>query len=346
MSKNNLFLGMARGSVGDVTFTHTNGVQIARARNRQPKNPKTPLQLLQRVCMKTASSAYSFFQALADHSFQGYQTGTPNQSRFISLNVDRLRAEIADLLANPNMDDISTSDKYNFAPKVNLGCLYNPYQISEGSLPAQSVIWDGNDQYGFVWEAPNIAVVKSPYDITYQDVCDMYGLRRGDQVTQVMCYVNDGSEPSSVSGVFTALEYARIILEPSNGDMSEKFFSGAAPSRVINKPNVRNEGENMLQPMPPSAQSEGDFASLCFHPHGTIASDDAGQTMAMAAAAIIISRQVGGTWQRSTQYLNLRPFLAGSNKLQFNHGEWLIGSAVESFMDSSASSLYLNQAGI
>ena len=47
MSKGNLFLGFGRGKVGVVVFSRLNGEQVTRARNRSPRKPKYPLQLLQ-----------------------------------------------------------------------------------------------------------------------------------------------------------------------------------------------------------------------------------------------------------------------------------------------------------
>lgn len=46
--KGNMFLGYARGSVGDVVFSRVGGQQTARARNRRPANPRTQNQMLQR----------------------------------------------------------------------------------------------------------------------------------------------------------------------------------------------------------------------------------------------------------------------------------------------------------
>lgn len=46
--KGNMFLGYARGSVGDVVFSRVGGQQTARARNRRPANPRTQSQMLQR----------------------------------------------------------------------------------------------------------------------------------------------------------------------------------------------------------------------------------------------------------------------------------------------------------
>ena len=54
MAKGNMLLGYARGSVGDVTFYRDGGLQRARARNRQPANPRSNRQMLQRALFANA----------------------------------------------------------------------------------------------------------------------------------------------------------------------------------------------------------------------------------------------------------------------------------------------------
>ena len=95
MAKGNMLQGMARGKVGDVVFSRLNGEQIARVRNRNPKNPKTNAQLYQRAIMATVMQAYSAGKAIFDHSFEGLSVGESNQRRFMSLNAKRLRASLA-----------------------------------------------------------------------------------------------------------------------------------------------------------------------------------------------------------------------------------------------------------
>lgn len=95
MAKGNMLQGMARGKVGDVVFSRLNGEQIARVRNRNPKNPKTNAQLYQRAIMATVMQAYSAGRAIFDHSFEGFSVGEGNQRRFMSVNAKRLRASLA-----------------------------------------------------------------------------------------------------------------------------------------------------------------------------------------------------------------------------------------------------------
>lgn len=63
MSKGNLFLGYARGSVGDVVFSRTNGQQITKARNRNPNNPRSISQMMQRSLFISAVKFYQLARA-------------------------------------------------------------------------------------------------------------------------------------------------------------------------------------------------------------------------------------------------------------------------------------------
>lgn len=126
MSKGNLFLGMASGSVGDVTMYRINGLQIARARNRRPSNPRSDAQLYQRAILATISRVYQLGHAIFDHSFQGYRRGAENQRRFQKLNLNALRAQLAaDVAAGTSLARVG-------APGVSAPTA-NRYIISEGT---------------------------------------------------------------------------------------------------------------------------------------------------------------------------------------------------------------------
>lgn len=90
MAKGNMLLGYSRGSVGDVVFTRTKGQQIARARNRNPKNPKTPAQMAQRVKF---ASVVEFFrrgnQNLFQFAFENKKTKQSDYNAFVSANADK-----------------------------------------------------------------------------------------------------------------------------------------------------------------------------------------------------------------------------------------------------------------
>lgn len=133
MSSGNLFQGMARGSVGDVTFSRLNGKQIARVRNRNPRNPKTNPQLYGRAIMATVMRAYSAGREIFDHSFEGVAVGAASQNRFLSLNNRVLREYLAADINNSAL--VNKSINTFVGPKVQ-SPVPSRYVISEGSLDA------------------------------------------------------------------------------------------------------------------------------------------------------------------------------------------------------------------
>lgn len=334
MSKGNLFLGFGRGKVGDVVFSHVNGEQVTRARNRKPKNPQTVLQLLQRVTVKTTAAAYSAFREITDHSFQGSATGTPNQSRFTQANVRRFREMMSDIINMGDPEIIMTSDYANFNPKDLMGPLVNPYVISEGTLP--SINWRGHAVGGNpFWTIDGITAAGEGGIPTYAEVVSALGLKQGDQLTFVAIIHDDRS--TAMGEIITGFEFARIILEPDSADMSTPFLS-AATSGIVNNPNERNEGTVTFD----FVAAEGDTRGLNVK---TLNGFQVAKGLAasIVGVAVIVSREVGGVWQRSSE-----SFYCYEN---FNQGgaEWdwktrFIGDAIYSYLPGTDSSLYLNQA--
>lgn len=90
MAKGNMLLGMARGSVGDVTFYRDGGLQRARSRNRQPNNPRSNKQQTQRAlfanCVKfyklTAAKFYKF-------AFENKKVNESDYNAFMRENLKR-----------------------------------------------------------------------------------------------------------------------------------------------------------------------------------------------------------------------------------------------------------------
>lgn len=88
MSKGNMFLGGARGSVGDVTLQVLNGQQITKRRNRNPKNPKTKKQMYQRASF---AEPVKFFtrgqQNLFKFAFENKANGESDYNAFMRVNA-------------------------------------------------------------------------------------------------------------------------------------------------------------------------------------------------------------------------------------------------------------------
>lgn len=323
MSKGNLFLGQARGKVGDLVFSRSYGEQIARSHNPSPKNPQSPLQMLQRICFNTASKAYSALQDICNHSFEGLTEGTPNQAEFIRLNTEFLRSQLALEISMPTEEVMLAAVAYNYNKKGDNSAELNQYVVSRGSLPSMLVSQNsGRMVVSFV-----NALSAASDEPTYAEVTEALGLRQGDQLT--FCSVT-GRSAGVVDGEFiTSFKFARIILEPADGDMSLPFLSGSGNRFVVTQPNPRNEGVVVFYLQPTVNTLTVNYINR---------QENATQTPMLGT--VIASRFSGSRWLRSSQSLQwLRDAANIPNADTF-------GDAYLTYLKGASSSLYLNQAGI
>lgn len=80
MSKDNMLLGYARGKVGSLVFARRKGLQITRAYNANPANPKTPAQIFQRMKMYAPTLLY---KKLRSRFFPfAYEDQRPNETAY------------------------------------------------------------------------------------------------------------------------------------------------------------------------------------------------------------------------------------------------------------------------
>ena len=122
MSKGNMFVGSARGRVGNLVLYTRMGSQITRAYQSSVKNPKTGGQMLQRAKF---SNAVKFYQKAVQHFFKfAYQDQKQTETAFNAFmrhNVDR-----ACLLRKDEVND-------PYFPA------FGRWQMSQGSLAAPMV---------------------------------------------------------------------------------------------------------------------------------------------------------------------------------------------------------------
>lgn len=365
MSKGNLLLGYGRGALGDLVLSHYAGEQIARARNRKPKNPKTTLQMIQRVIMKTCSQAYKFFYPLANHSFEGALTAPENQALFNQLNVadkrSRLRAGFEDGFDGSWDTNPDIARQYNFSFKDQMYCPVNDYIISRGSLRPMNAEIYGTTASDIMCVVPYIqesGEELTTSDQSYESVIRGLGVKQGDQLTFVMCSVDDKIDFFNPSldykqGTFQELQYYRIILTPYNDDppvdIDVPFIDESSLVGGMGKlqyPNPRNRDIGIRF---------GFLGKSAYLPYGGLAfvSDDMSMSAAThnttMAVACIQSRRVGSKYLRSTERLNVRPDETTStsgNVLNTDliHHDLYMGRAVDSYSTDVYSPLYLNQA--
>lgn len=328
MAKDNLFLGTARGSVGDIVFSRLDGQQVARVRNRAPRNPQSPAQMVQRIIMSTVGKAYSFMAPICNHSFEGFETGQMSQRKFMEVNVGILRDKVADVLAYPVESAIKSSTAFNFSFKNDYAPVMNEYMISAGSLPSINLL---QTDAGYDNTIPFDPGETTQQNITYADIVSLLGVQRGDQLTFVQV-AHNGILSGHDKDILTGFRYARIVLEPASGDMSTPFFGTVANG--VNDPNERNEGEFNAFYLANTENAKG----IKFQVKGIAsAGSSSDPDKRLAAAAVILSRQVGNRWLRSQAIL--RPIAIAGEMNQST-----LSLAYETYKLSAASDLYLNQA--
>lgn len=319
MAKDNLFLGTARGSVGDVVFSRLNGVQVSRVRNRAPRNPQSPAQMIQRIIMATVGKAYSFMSDICNHSFENFEEGQLSQRKFMEVNVGLMRDRLAAVLEFPVEDVILSSNATNFNYKNDFLPVFNEYIISAGSLDTVPLAQTSD---GYLARIPFDAGEKTQAQITYADIVAGLNLRRGDQLTFIQV-TRSSTVQDRQAALMANFYYSRIILEPSDGDMSGVFFNSSGTG--VSKPNERNSGtfRNLVY------STENDVPGIQFFLRDT----------AQIASAVIASRKSGDKWLRSTQ--TLLPRRTGeTNSPLISY----LSQAYLSYLTGSASDLYLNQA--
>ena len=211
-----MLLGHARGKVGSLVFSRSNGQQVVRARAEVIKNPQTESQMIQRILLQTAAQAYSRMQPIVDHSFEGIPAGQKSMSYFMKRTLSMLRATLAEVgtleAAEPAVVALGTN--YNAV---------NPYPVAKGTLPPvnPSVVAAGAAEF----------LVSGN---TYADVINTFGLQRGDQITFVAI------EGTTIANC--AFKFCRIILDPREEDGTQADLDSTfIVEGIVNKPNPKNE---------------------------------------------------------------------------------------------------------
>lgn len=183
MGKGNLFLGYGRGKVGDIVFSRSNGNQVFRARNRNPRNPRTNKQLVQRAIMATIMHAYSAGREIFDHSFQGYSVGEGCQRRFMTLNLNALRSQLSVDFDNAVPEEALAKVT---APGIAT-VVPNPYVISEGTMVNNLFALDS--EFEPVWSLP-----QANEGETIAQYADRVGIVAGDIYTWVYSIALKGND--------------------------------------------------------------------------------------------------------------------------------------------------------
>lgn len=256
-----MLLGHARGKVGSLVFSRSNGKQIVRAKADVVKNPQTRAQVIQRIFLNTIAQAYSKMAAICDHSFEGIPTGQRSMSYFMHQNLKNLRQRVGEQVSAGYMD----YEIFSFTPLGSNIFVPNNYEIAKGSLPTVSVVNANDDSKMAIALATN----------TYQGVLDAYGLQRGDQLTFVAMIGEDAQH--------IVFDFCRIILDP---------MDAVGNHLALDTPFISNGAVNM-----PNEKNEGGFNSAVVESEKLVFSF--GSTYMFGSGVIVSRKAEDGTWQRS-----------------------------------------------
>ena len=316
MAKGNMFLGMSRGSVGDVTFYRGRGQQLARARNRNPKNPRSSAQIIQRMILATASKAYSRLQSIVNHSFQGVTYGGESQSFFLSKAMERIRNYVAASLEMYPASITNPSEYVGLAMPNDLHESGVGLLISMGTIPSVSPNIQSKQEGGETIQyvagfGPVISGIGEGDAPSVSQVLTAFNAQVGDQITVI----------GLIEGVLHRSRYV-IDMNATSAALAKGWENdGSSTAFDANKTEIDDllmlgwdDGVNLMNT---SSQKE------------------------ITAAAVIVSREVNGTWQRSTQYLVPMAQDVGQNVQAFID-LWYLGTT----QIGADSPYYLNNADV
>lgn len=197
MAKGNMFLGYARGKVGDVVLTRMGGQQVERAYNKNPKNPQSESQQLQRTKLANLVNFYRRGRSLLNHSFTNRPASQSSYNQFVSRNigVTPIRLTRAQAAAGASI----------VGPYIISDGVLQPIQVTGGGVDATTNIAVGgltiNDETTTVGQL-SAAIIANNAD-----------WQEGDQLTYVSVVQNggvDGGDP------FAQFSYIEMDLVPSD----------------------------------------------------------------------------------------------------------------------------------
>lgn len=226
--KGNMFLGMARGSVGDVTFARVKGQQVGRARNRRPNNPRTQSQMTQR---SSFMSAVKFFakgrQNYFTFAFEGKKANESDYNAFMRLNSKKGYQMTKEIYDNPNYPAVGE------------------WQLSQGSLKDIATVWE-SDSLKFM-AMLGIKSTMSSAAITVGEVSQKLiatgEYMAGDILTfgeiRTESVVEEGSDPMPIAWSEDGIQWvlSQFILNPS----SSQLMSEALPELDVTVLSNNNE---------------------------------------------------------------------------------------------------------
>lgn len=329
MAKHNLFLGQARGKVGSVVFSRLNGVQISRAYNPSPRNPKSWAQATQRAAFASISQYYKVFRYLIEQGQQGIKVGTPSVQDWQSRTLKQLTSQIGSNRMVLNVKGVQY-------PQLL------PISLTNGSLPSLS--YDirgvqnsaGDTHYGLCLTfGGRYTTTEALAAMTLGDVYAMTpGLQRGFQLTfALLGWSLDLDIFDYYNRAYAAMWAQYVIAE--DADETLPYFVAVEGSETfvqINPEILASSWGERFTPRWSLRVIDGTAVAYLDAPE--YVTDGSG---GIVAGASITSYYNGSAWARSTS-----PMAIAADWARIDQSENI--ETYQRASRSTASDLYLNQA--
>lgn len=124
------WVGISKGKLGEGVYYHANGRQLARARNRQPANPRTDKQAVQRMVLASAAKLIAALRPLYDHSAESVQPGQQSIFHWQRVITQGFRAAAAVAVSDPGAT-VQADFAIKGSPSIPL---YEDMPLTEGRL--------------------------------------------------------------------------------------------------------------------------------------------------------------------------------------------------------------------
>lgn len=273
-----------KGKLGNIVgYKGRDGKRLARIRQTEVKNPKTDGQIIQRMILATASKAYGRMKSICDHSWQGVAYGGTSQSYFLKKAMDRIRKFVADSIAAMPASITNPIEWVGLARPDSLAEAGYGLQISEGTIPSVSATYaevgEGEEKDTVLSHFGSVITLAVEDTMTIQNVMDSLGAKVGDQITAI-CITANGE-----------FKYGRYVINNNATDaqLAADWDGSADADAFDQEKSLAGNVQITLSKL--STQTERKLYL------STVNNE------VITAAAIVISRKDGSTWQRSTQYL-------------------------------------------
>lgn len=228
------WVGISKGKLGEGVYYHANGRQLARARNRQPANPRTDKQAVQRMVLASAAKAIAALRPLYDHSAESVQPGQQSIFHWQRILTQGFRAaaaaEISEAAAVP-----AAEFAIKGAPMI---AVYGGMPLTEGRLTMRPISGVTDGKLSLVMTSALADSITT--QAAYVTELAKLGIEPGDQLTFVYIAYDNGQPVAQFDRAVNnagIARYARVtfVSQIPNGFKAPLVVQGAFNPALIAK---------------------------------------------------------------------------------------------------------------